>query len=257
VPAIFSDEGPDSPDRSATTWRAALRALVGLVYPPHCVACGRGLDPAAGVCLCRTCSAEIAFISGNRCSKCGHPLGPYASERPETCPSCRPGFRFRRAVAVWRYQGPGREMIHRWKYQADLSGHQFLVGQVVDLLRNQPFTDELDMLVAVPMHWRRRIVRRFNPSAMLACDVARRLGLPFEARVLCRVRNTPSQVRLTRLQRLENVRGAFRVRRAKRVRGRTVLLVDDVMTTCATAHESARALHLAGARAVYVATLAR
>ena len=247
-----------APSRQAAGWiRAACRALGGLVYPRECLACGAALALDAPGGLCRRCAAGIHYIGRDRCPRCGFPFGPHVGPRRGACPSCRPGLRFRRAVAAWRYEGPGRELVHRWKYRPALAGHDLLVERLADLLRGEPFTGEIDVVVAVPMHWRRRMVRRFNPSEVLAADAAKRLDLPYCRGALVRVRHTPSQVRLNRSERLENVRGAFRVRRPGRIAGQCVLLVDDVVTTCATVAECSRALRLAGARAVYVAALAR
>jgi len=116
---------------------------------------------------------------------------------------------------------------------------------------------DVDVVVPVPLHWLRRIRRRFNQSGDLAEAVGKRFGLSLRAGVLRRVRPTRSQVGLTATQREDNVRGAFRVLRPQEVRERRVLLVDDVLTTGATCSECARTLRRAGAKRVYVAALAR
>ncbi len=234
-------------------WRAAL----GLVYPRECVACGIGLSAAAPGDICLKCEAEIKYIGADCCPKCAFPFGPHVGSTRDACPSCRPGFFFRKAVAVWRYDGPGRDVVLRWKYQGVFTAQNTLVKRLVDRVAAEKFGGKLDLVVPVPMHWRRRMLRRFNSAQLLADGVARGLSLPFSSRVLIRNRNTPSQVGLSALERIANVRGAFSVRSARLVEGRGVLLVDDVVTTCATASECARALCRAGARAVYVASVAR
>ena len=108
-----------------------------------------------------------------------------------------------------------------------------------------------------PLHWWRRWQRGYNQSSSLALALATRLRLPLEKWWLKRIRNTPSQKALSAAARKENVRGAFRVRSTAAPKGRSILLVDDVMTTGATAHEAARVLRAAGATRVIVAVLAR
>jgi ComF family protein len=115
----------------------------------------------------------------------------------------------------------------------------------------------LDVIVPVPLHWRRRWQRGYNQSAELARGLASVLGLPCRARCLCRVRDTPVQSFLSPDARRDNVRGAFLAARAAHLRGAAVLLVDDVMTTGSTAHETSAALRRAGAARVVVAALCR
>jgi len=115
----------------------------------------------------------------------------------------------------------------------------------------------VDAVMPVPLHWWRRWRRGYNQSAALAHGLAGVLGLPLETAWLRRVRNTPMQTRMTLAGRRDNVRGAFRVRGGVSVRGRSILLVDDVLTTGATASEVARILHYSGCQRVVVAVLAR
>ncbi len=115
----------------------------------------------------------------------------------------------------------------------------------------------VDCVVPVPLHWLRRWQRGYNQSASLALGLATGLRLPVQKWWLKRIRNTPSQKILSATARKENVRGAFGVRSTAALAGRSVLLVDDVMTTGATAHEAARMLRKAGAKRVLVAVLAR
>jgi ComF family protein len=164
---------------------------------------------------------------------------------------------FRQAVAVFRYEGCVREAIHRWKYRGDLRAGASLCDMLLEALRQEEFMGSVQVVIPVPLHWVRRLRRRFNQSEFLARAVARRFGVGFAPGVLRRIRNTPSQVGLTPAERHQNVRDAFRVVRPWALRGRTVLLVDDVLTTCATAGECARTLRGAGAGCVYVAALAR
>jgi ComF family protein len=115
----------------------------------------------------------------------------------------------------------------------------------------------VDAVVPVPLHWLRRWRRGYNQSESIARSIANHLHIPCHSSWLRRLRNTPDQTLQTPTGRRENVRGAFRARRRARARGQAILLVDDVMTTGATANEAARALRAAGAARVVVAALAR
>jgi ComF family protein len=146
-----------------------------------------------------------------------------------------------------------RELIHLFKY----ARIRPLAGPLGEILaRAIPRDQTFDAIVPVPLHWRRRWQRGFNQSALLAAAIARRYGIPVRG-WLCRTRATPTQAGLTNARRRSNVTGAFRVGRRARVSGRRILLVDDVMTTGATAGACAAALKRAGAKYVALLTLAR
>jgi ComF family protein len=115
----------------------------------------------------------------------------------------------------------------------------------------------VDVVVPVPLHWRRHWARGYNQAAAIAREFATGLGVRFEPRLLRRVRHTPQQLQPSAAARRENVRGAFRVKRGASPGGKRILLVDDVMTTGSTAAEAARTLRAAGAERVVVAILAR
>jgi len=254
------------PDPSARAVRAG-RALVtvmlkpwghvlDLIYPACCAGCGAPLLGADDKALCPECRENLSYIGANRCGKCGMALGPYAD--PATaCPSCRAGFFFKQAAAPCRYEGVTREMILRLKYGREMSLGHVLSRLLVQQLERESFMDQIATVVPVPLHWRRRIWRRFNQSEILARAVAGNFGKTLSIGNLRRIRNTRSQTTLTGPQRQENIRGAFRVHRPARLEGKVVLLVDDVLTTCSTAAECSRTLIRAGAKRVYAAAVAR
>jgi ComF family protein len=133
-----------------------------------------------------------------------------------------------------------------------------MLGRVFQDKKKEPLSiAKIDVVVPVPLHWRRRWTRGYNQSAALGREIAASLAVGFEPRLLVRVRHTPQQVQPSASARKENVRGAFRVKRYARLEGRTVLLVDDVLTTGSTAGEAARTLREAGAKKVILAVLAR
>jgi ComF family protein len=162
---------------------------------------------------------------------------------------------FDQAYSYGFYEGSLRKLIHLFKY----SGMKPLARRLAGLLcRALPDYEEhrFDLVVPMPLHWRRRWKRGFNLSEILARWVAGDLGVPM-IDVVKRVRATAVQVGLTNASRRKNVSGAFRVSRQSRVAGKNVLLIDDVMTTGATGTACARALKRAGARSVTLLTVAR
>jgi ComF family protein len=168
------------------------------------------------------------------------------------CMLCRSGRRgFDEAFCYGAYEGTLRKLIHLFKY----SGMRRLARPLSDLLAAAlPRDRQFDAVTPVPLHWRRRWQRGFNQSELLAQAIARRRGIPL-IRALRRGAATQAQAGLSNAQRRENVAAAFRARR--RVAGLRILLIDDVMTTGATAGACARALKKAGAKSVSLAALAR
>jgi ComF family protein len=243
---------------------ALLRGLVDLVYPPRCLLCGR--PPRLRERFCEACAAELFHDPHPSCPRCAARVGPHAV-RDGTCAACRQNpVPFSAAVRLGLYlphddtssgARPLGEAIRRLKY-AQNEGLAEVLGECL-AERQLTLLSALgaDVIVPVPLHWRRRLSRGYNQSAAIAHGLGARLRLPCRYLWLWRVRNTPSQRTLTASQRWDNVRGAFRVRPRLRLASRHVLLVDDVMTTTATACEAARALLAAGAAQVSVAVLAR
>jgi ComF family protein len=154
------------------------------------------------------------------------------------------------------YEGLLREVILRLKHSAG-EGLAESVGRLWAIHSQSRFRElRPDFIVPVPLHWWRRWQRGYNQSETLARAVAAALRIPFRKSWLRRIRNTPRQVDQTATDRRTNVRGAFRSRLRPEARGKTILLVDDVLTTGTTASEAARALRAAGAARIVVAVLA-
>ncbi len=231
--------------------RLALDALL----PPQCLACG---EPVAhNGALCAPCWDGITFLAPPHCALCGYPFefdqGPGA-----LCAACiarRP--RYARARAVLRYDEGCRRLLLSFKHGDRTEGAPaygaWLARAGAELL------PEADLIVPVPLHWTRLFSRRYNQAALLAQALARASGLPVVPDLLWRRRATPSQGHLSRASRQRNVAGAFAVRpdRSAGLRGRRVILVDDVMTTGATAAACSATLLQAGAADVDVLVLAR
>lgn len=156
-----------------------------------------------------------------------------------------------------RYQGAAAEVVKAFKYGRDMRALEVMGPLLAERVAGAPFAGAVDVVAPVPLHWARRVARRFNQSELLAERVAGGLRVDLEPKALRRLRYTTPQTMLSGREREENIKGAFQVRSPAAVKEARVLLVDDVMTTCSTARECSRALLDAGARSVDVAVFAR
>lgn len=235
------------------TARAVSHLLLHQLFPPHCPACG--VPVAAGGNLCPECFGALHHITAPLCACCGI---PFALPTPEgtLCPECistPPSFDHARAVVV--YNDIAGTLVGNLKYHDRMAMLHRLAAQMQQagggLLANT------DVLVPVPLHWRRLLKRRYNQSAWLAYQLSALSGLPCAPDALARIRHTKPQTGMPRSQRQKNLRAAFAVHAPEAVAGKRVLLVDDVLTTGATANACANALKKAGALQVNVLAFAR
>ncbi len=248
-----------SPPAVASSLRSRLSAArsraLDWLLPPLCLACRNPVGDHHA--LCPHCWGGVAFITAPVCDRLGTPLpydiGPGAVS-PEAIAN-PPAFD--RARAAFRFDDVGRSLIHGLKYGDRLELAPALARWMARAGRD--VLDGADALVPVPLHWTRLFRRRFNQSAELARHLSALTGIATEPMLMKRVRRTAHQVGLTRARRIENVTGAFRIAedRSTLVRGRNLVLVDDVLTTGATLEACARVLRRAGAARIDVLTAAR
>jgi ComF family protein len=229
------------------------RAVVDGILPPRCLACGTIVDEPDA--LCGPCWAAMTFFAPPWCAVCGLPF-PHPMGDDAICADCardRPSWD--RARAVLRYDKHSRRLVLALKH-ADrthlaraLGGWMRRAGAEV--------LDGADLVLPVPLHWTRLFARRYNQAGLLAHAIRAAGGPPVAPDWLVRRRRTPSQGRLGATARARNVRGAFALRPGRSIRGKRIVLIDDVLTTGATVEECARVLRRAGAEFVGVLTLAR
>jgi ComF family protein len=191
------------------------------------------------------------------CNRCGRPFASSAVA-DHLCGDCieKPPP-FDSVHFLWSYESVVQEIIQRMKYRRMQSLARFLGVLLADHLAERLGRLQPHLIVPIPLHGKRLRMRGFNQAAVMARPLARRLGLRVDVNLLRKIQDTPSQVGLSRSQREENVRGSFSVDHGGRIRGRRLILVDDVFTTGATLKEAARALKRAKASEIHVATLAR
>jgi ComF family protein len=250
----FTAEVPAAGLTAGSVLRGMLTSFADLLLPPVCIVCrtrvgGHGL-------LCGDCWARIDFIAPPICVRLGVPL-PYDTGEPclSAAAIADPPV-YDRARAVARYSSIMRDLIQSFKYGDRHEGLP-LFGRWLAAAGGELLADT-DLIVPVPLYRSRLWSRRFNQSALLARAVGRLTGVPVDCFLLGRVKRTPSQVGLTAEQRRRNVAGAFRVTGARgQLKGKRIVVVDDVITTGATADACARTLKRAGAARVDVLALAR
>ena len=262
------------PPSETTRWRAVVRVLRSPIdslscalLPASCSLCGSLLPRLSSVPICHVCWTEFSSSGTPACSRCGDTLSaPPEDSAIALCRACRmapPAFM--RAVSYGPYQGRMREAIHALKFDrlhpASRELGRMLAQAIAQLAGEAP--SEM-LVVPVPLHRSKYAQRGFNQSRSLAAEALRFLRkshpqwrLTLASSTLMRLRATVSQAGLTPRQRRMNVRGAFSVSDPSKVNGQHILVVDDILTTGATARAAAQALLKAGADSVWVATLAR
>lgn len=233
-------------------------AALDLLFPPLCPVCGALAGDDRRGPLCGPCWRAIPRIDPPWCDVCGRPFPAFevAAWSPAgVCGPCairRPAYAYARSAGY--YEGTLREALHAFKFGGKTALARVLADLAIEHgLRGH--SRRTDLVVPVPLHRSRRRERGFNQAGLLAARIARAQGVPCRPRLLWRSRATAPQTDLSAAERRRNVRGAFAA--SPRVRGRHVLVVDDVLTTGATVSECARALGLAGAASVGVLTVAR
>ena len=235
--------------------RTGLRAAVDLVLPPTCLSCRKPVGAAGG--LCPACWTGMGFIERPYCERLGTPFVSDDGDATVSPAAIADPPAYDRARAAARFGDIARDLVHFLKYGDRLDLAAPLGGWMARAGRE--LLSDADELVPVPLHWSRLWQRRFNQSAMLARAISVRANVPVADDILVRTRATRPQVGLARKERARNVQGAFSVEKSARVRvrGRKLIVIDDVLTSGATADACARVLRRAGAARVDVLVLAR
>ena len=239
--------------RLTTALRKPFRLLLDVALPPLCPACREPVGDVGG--LCATCWSRLGFITRPYCERLGIPFAYDPGPGILSMQAIADPPAFGRARAAVRYDDVARALVHAFKYGDRLDLAPLLGGWMARA--GEELLDGADALVPVPLHWRRLWTRRFNQSAALAAAISRDSGVAVAHGALRRVKATQQQVGLSRSERASNVQGAFRVAANAQVAGRRLVLIDDVLTSGATADACARVLLRAGASQVDVLVLAR
>ncbi len=237
-----------------TVFEKLTKNLLNLVYPAHCLSCKIPLEDTGEIHLCKRCVGEIKPNPKPWCVRCGRSVD--SAHTP--CHECRKRrYSFERAYSACLYEGPLKECIHQFKYRGRSHLSAILSKLMIDFIKENPeILEGLNAVAAVPLSGKRLKEREYNQSRLLAAEISKEFAMPL-LDALIKTRTTLPQSELNRKTRLDNVKGTFGVKPGLGVKGRGLLLVDDVLTTGATLNECSRVLLNAGAKRVVALTLAR
>ena len=236
---------------------AVIAALAEVLFPTLCLSCGTVMPERDAHPFCGGCRARLRPIASPLCPCCGIPYPP--EDGPDhLCGRCllnRPPIHAARSYGV--YEAVLHDAVHAFKYGGNLTLGERLGRLMAEHDYPSFRIGDYELLVPVPLHRRRLRQRGFNQSVLLAREISRRRGIPLDFLALRRVVDTESQAGLKKDERRSNMKKAFSVAAPERIRGRRILLVDDVHTTGSTLGECAKSLLQGGAESVGALTLAR
>ncbi len=231
-------------------WKAWLADLLNLFFPPACLVCGHRLVDQKLV-ICEACEARVALVSPAGCPVCG------SENQNNPCEVCaEEHFAFSSVRSVFKYRGPVKDLIHELKYNGYNSPAGYFAVPLGELIESDPELQDHDFLCPVPLHRVRQRERGYNQSELIAYAASVISGMPY-AEPLKRRFYTRSQTLLSRAKRHKNLLNAFKVINANDVKGKRIIVVDDVFTTGSTLNEIAKTLLAAGAGKVTALTVAR
>ena len=248
---------PQSESSNVSQWLAPFQLLCDLFYPRQCQICASTDRCERFAFLCDSCFEGVSRIQPPWCDRCGLPF-PDASTFSGECANCSEiTLHFDRALGIVRFNGVARIAIHSLKYSRQTYWTRALQAWFVEGATALSEPEDFDLILPVPLHpWRERN-RGFNQAWFLAQSLSKLWKIPTSRNALVRVRATETQTHLDRVERLQNLKDAFKVKTPRDISGKRILLVDDVLTTGATTSECSRVLKKAGAISILVFTLAR
>lgn len=224
--------------------------FLNFLLPPHCPICHEKVtEPHT---LCGLCFAKLHFLGENVCSICGTPI----SKGNHLCGQClKKKPYFHKAISVVFYDEMSKKLILPYKHADRLELAQLISKWMI--LRGKEVIQSADCILPVPLHKIRLLKRKYNQSALLGKMIAQKFHKPFMPLILFRHKNTPSQGHLNFKMRQKNIKGAFYIKHPEQIKGKNILLLDDVHTSGATLNECAKVLIKAGAKQVDCLTFCR
>ena len=233
-----------------------LTGLCDLIFPRHCLICRQYHPRTAHDPVCPSCQSNLPWNTPPFCLRCSRHLDVVSAEG--LCPSCRNHPpRFDEAWTILHYEGTARDILKRFKFHNKTSLRRTFKTLLAHFIARHDLVFPANaIIVPMPLHPLRLRERGYNQAGLLAESVAQLLSLPLAADILERVRHTPRQSELGAKERWTNIKGAFRIKNPASIKGSPVILVDDILTTGATASEASGILKDAGASQVIIISLA-
>ncbi|MDR0723603.1 MAG: ComF family protein [Endomicrobium sp.] len=233
-----------------------LLRIINFIYPVTCCLCGKDLEAMSKYKICDKCKKSFSKIKGNVCDKCGVLL----EVGEDLCYMCKKDLKvysFDKLRAVYLYKGHLRKLILKFKYSNRAFLYKDFAFEMSNLIQEYDFLKDSDFIMPVPLNIFRRIKRGYNQAELLAKDISVRTRIPILKNVLLRKKITKPQFKLSKYERIKNMQNSFIVKNENTIKNKTILLIDDIATTCSTVSVCACVLKRAGARNIYVLTLAR
>ena len=227
--------------------------FLNILCPPTCPICSEKVEEAH--CLCPDCYSKLNFITKPCCDICGKPF-EYAVFDELTCGAClkqKPHFSMARSVLS--YDDFSKQLILAFKHADHIELNKLFLKFIIQA--DKSIFQDIDTIIPVPLHWTRRLKRKYNQAGLLANVLAKHLKISFLPTVLIRTKRTESQGHKKRKDREKNIKNAFFVKNKSAIKGKNILVVDDVMTTGSTLNECARILKKNGAKDIKVLTVYR
>ena len=237
----------------------AVNGLWDLIYPHNCLFCKKHLKTrSVSQVLCPQCQSGIEVNKPPFCIKCSRHLEDVTDKPLSLCRECRRAhYHFDRAWAITFYNETMQQLIHLFKYGNKTWLRKHFAGLMTSFLRNYSVDmNRFDLIVPIPLHGTRLRERGYNQAELLCEDIANEFAIPSSVKNLVRRRYTDNQAHLGKKERWTNIEGAFTIKDSSQFFEKSVLVIDDLLTTGATASEAARTLKASGAKSVNVLTLA-
>lgn len=212
--------------------------ILNMIFPPRCVFCDSMMESGADLNICSDCYGKLSFSAENPVRMAGG---------NGSCDA---------ALCVCKYTGIMKDALIRYKFYKRPGYYRTFAKLLVDTIYKVTNVEKFDMIISVPLHKRKEFTRGYNQALLISKALGRETGINECSELLARTRHTEAQSLLDKKSRNENVKGAFEVTDAYKVKGKYILLVDDIMTTGNTLNECSKALKDAGAKAVLAAVLA-
>ena len=238
-------------------FQTILHAFADFVWPPKCLICDNSLENGIKF-ICDECEKNIVIFSPPFCFHCGKPLFYSGGHSERLCALCKEEKdHFDRAFIVGSYEKSLRDAIHKFKYKKKAGLLKYFSVLMNDYIGGNNVLDKVDLIIPVPLFLTKKRERGFNQSELLAKEISKNWHVPVSNKNLYRFRHTEPQYNLDYTQREKNIKGAFKLKDKNTIKGKRILLVDDVVTTGATVNECSRILKRDGnAKDVLILSLA-
>lgn len=234
-----------------------LNFIISLFFPRTCSLCGKNISFKDEKNICDDCLKKLPVLEGLLCHKCSLPL----EDGGAFCPDCKEtkNMYFETLKAPYVYTDKIRVLIKKMKYSQRPFLAKDLSKQMAEFIRKEHINENIDLIIPVPIHWYKGLMRGYNQAALLAEGISKEINKPFYPKALLRTKYTKPQFKLKKQQRIENLENMFEINKkyVDIVKKKRILLIDDIATTCSTANQCSKVLKENKAKNIIVVALAR